>query len=176
MKGGNMRRILFFCFFFFLIFLFSYKKEEGVLELKRYSLDSMEGVITLDNIQVDKENSFDGNGSLKITVQEPTTIRLFETGKMDVENAKLIYQAKLKCEGLEGQAYIEMWCSFTGKGEFFSRGLQNVISGNLNWSSAETPFFLEKNQKPDNVKLNLVINGKGTVWIDDIRLLKAPLK
>jgi hypothetical protein len=24
--------------------------------------------------------------------------------------------------------------------------------------------------------LNLVINGKGTVWIDDIRLLKAPLK
>ena len=25
------------------------------------------------------------------------------------------------------------------------------------------------------VKLNLVINGKGTVWIDDIRLLKGQL-
>lgn len=27
-----------------------------------------------------------------------------------------------------------------------------------------------------NVKLNLVINGKGTSWIDDIRLVKAPLR
>ena len=25
-------------------------------------------------------------------------------------------------------------------------------------------------------KLNLLVEGKGTVWIDDIRLLKAPLK
>ncbi len=171
-----MKKILFFCFFFLLIFLISCKKEEGVLELKRYSLDSMEGVITLDNTEIDRENSFDGNSSLKITVQEPTTIKLFETGKLEVENSKLVYQAKLKCKNLEGQAYLEMWCAFTGKGEFFSRGLQNTISGNLNWSGAETAFFLEKNQKPDNVKLNLVINGKGTVWIDDIHLLKAPLR
>jgi len=25
-------------------------------------------------------------------------------------------------------------------------------------------------------KLNLVINGKGTAWIDDIRVLKGPLQ
>jgi hypothetical protein len=36
--------------------------------------------------------------------------------------------------------------------------------------------FLKKGQNPDNVKLNLVIDGKGIAWIDDIWLLKAPLK
>jgi len=28
----------------------------------------------------------------------------------------------------------------------------------------------KKGENPDNVKLNLVINGKGTAWIDNIRL------
>lgn len=37
------------------------------------------------------------------------------------------------------------------------------------------PFFLQKGENPDNVKLNLVIEGKGTVWIDDIHLYKGPL-
>jgi hypothetical protein len=36
--------------------------------------------------------------------------------------------------------------------------------------------MFQKGQKPDKVVLNLVINGTGTVWIDDIVLSKAPLK
>jgi hypothetical protein len=40
----------------------------------------------------------------------------------------------------------------------------------------QIPFFLKKGEKPDYVKLNIVINGTGTVWIDDVRLLKAPLQ
>ncbi len=48
-------------------------------------------------------------------------------------------------------------------------------TGTTNWTTMETPFFLKKGENPDNIKLNLVIKGKGTVWIDDIRLLKAPL-
>ncbi len=63
---------------------------------------------------------------------------------------------------------------FPGKGEFFSRGLQNPISGTTGWVTEETPFFLKKGENPDNVKLNLVINGTGTVWIQDIKLIKAP--
>jgi hypothetical protein len=37
----------------------------------------------------------------------------------------------------------------------------------------ETPFFLKKGENPNNVKLNLVIDGKGMVWIDDIRLFRG---
>jgi hypothetical protein len=36
-------------------------------------------------------------------------------------------------------------------------------------------FFLKKGEKPDYIKLNLVIEGKGTAWIDDIGLFKTPL-
>ena len=153
-----------------------YQPSEQVTELKRYPLDSLEGLISQSGIQVDKQISSDGNGSLKISASKTTVIRLFEVGDMDVDNARLIYRARVRTESIEGQVYLEMWCHFPGKGEFFSRGLQNPLTGTTEWATEETAFFLKKGENPDNVKLNLVIKGKGTAWIDDIRLIKSPLK
>ena len=147
-----------------------------MVEIKLFPIDSMEGVITRSGVGIDREISSDGNGSLRITSTKPTVVRLFETGDIDIENARLIYQARLRTENVEGQVYLEMWCHFPGKGEFFSRGLQTPLTGTMEWTTEETPFFLKKGENPDNVKLNLVINGRGTAWIDDIRLLKAPLR
>jgi hypothetical protein len=152
------------------------KAPQEVVELKRFPIDSLEGIMTRSGVQFDKEVSSDGNGSLKIISTEPTVVRLFELGDIDIENARLIYQAKVRTEGVEGQVFLEMWCHFPGKGEFFSRGLQTPLTGTTNWTTEETPFFLKKGENPDNVKLNLVINGKGTAWIDDIRVLKGPLQ
>ena len=157
------------------------KIEIATSELKHYSLDSMEWIIEQDKVTIDRQISSDGNGSLRIEATEPTTVRLFETGDVDIENARLIYQAKLRTENVEGQVYLEMWCRFSSPGfpgiaESFSKGLMNSLSGSTDWTIQETPFLLQKGENPDNVKLNLVIEGKGTVWIDDIRLVKGPLK
>jgi hypothetical protein len=107
--------------------------------------------------------------------QKAQTVRLFEVAEPKVEACLLTYRAKLKTEGLTEPAYLEMWCRFPGKGEFFSRGLDNVVTGSNDWASFETPFFLKKGEMPDLVKLNLIIKGTGKVWIKDVELLKAPL-
>ncbi len=146
------------------------------VELKHYPLDNVEGVISQSDVSVDKAAAPDGKGALKIVADKPVVVRLFETGNLDLENARLIYRARLRTENLRGQAFLEMWCHFPGKGEFFSRGLQNPLTGTTGWATEETPFFLKKAEKPDNVKLNLVVNGTGTVWIQGVRLLKAPLQ
>ena len=149
---------------------------EEIIEIARYSVDSAEGVITGSGVAPDKEITSDGKGSLRISADEPAVIRLFETGDLDVEDARLVYRAKVRCENVEGQVFLEMWCQFSGKGEFFSRGLHNTISGTTDWASLEAFFFLKKGENPDNIRLNLVINGTGTAWIDDIRLMKGPLQ
>jgi hypothetical protein len=146
------------------------------VELKRFPVDSLDGIITQSGAELDKETSSDGKGALRIHATGPTTVRLFEISDVDVENARLTYRAKLRSANLQGQAYLEMWCRFPGKGEFFSKGLQSPVTGSMNWMTAETPFFLKKGEKPDLIKLNLVVDGKGIVWIDDIRLLKGPLQ
>jgi hypothetical protein len=103
------------------------------------------------------------------------TIRLFEIENPGVERCMVMYRAKLKTENLKDRAYLEMWCRFPGRGEFFSRGLEHAVTGSNDWASYETPFFLKKGEKPDLIKLNLVVKGSGKVWVKDVELLKSPL-
>ena len=152
------------------------RASEEVETLKQYPIDSIEGILTQSGVALDTEVTSDGNGSLRLSAEEARQVPLFETGEIDVENARLIYQAKVRTEAVVGKVYLEMWCHFPGKGEFFSRGLHSALTETTEWTTQETPFFLKKGENPDNVKLNLVIDGKGTAWIDDVRLIKGPLK
>jgi hypothetical protein len=145
-----------------------------VSDLGHFDLNSLDGVLTQSNVAVDSAVSNDGVASLRITAPESMTVRLFELGDVNVENAKIVYRAMLRSKKLSGKAYLEMWVHFKDGSEYFSRGLDRTIRGTTNWMTMEIMFILKKGQNPDNVKLNLVIEGKGTVWIDDIEILKGP--
>ena len=149
---------------------------DSVVELERFSANTLEDLLTQTNVMIDKEITSDGDGSLRYSVSDPQTIRLFEVRNIDVDDARLIYQARLRTEDVQGQVYLEMWCYFPDKGEFFSRSVDTPLTGSTEWTTEETPFSLKKGENPDFVKLNLVFDGTGTVWIDDIRLLKVPLE
>ena len=125
-----------------------------------------EATLSADSVTVD------GDGWL-IETQEPQVVRLFEISDPDAEKCMLTYRAALKSEGLEGRAFLEMWCRFPGRGEFFSKGLKQVIKGTTGWSSYEVFFRLKKGERPDLVKLNLAVEGKGRIWMKDIELLKV---
>jgi hypothetical protein len=137
------------------------------------SISDLSGVLTRSGVELDTQITSDGNGSIKIVSDSSTTVRLFEVGDIDVDDARLVYRARLRTEEVQGQVYLEMWCRLPGMGEFFSRALASPISGSTEWVSQETPFFLEKNQRPDLIKLNVVIDGSGTVWVDEVKLARS---
>src|SRR5712691_8654572 len=110
-----------------------------------------------------------------IDAAEDQTIRLFEVHEPQAEQCLITYRAMIKTDGRAGRAFLEMWCRVPGLGEFFSKGLNQAIKGTTDWSSQEIPFYLKKGQRPDLIKLNVVIEGRGKVWIKDIQLLKTPL-
>jgi hypothetical protein len=109
------------------------------------------------------------------TCTSTQVFRLFEIPNPGVEQCLLTYQAKLKTEGLAGRAYLEMWCRLPGQGESFSRGLDNVVSGSSDWANCQTPFFLKAGDRPDLLRLNLVVEGPGRVLIKDVKVMKGPL-
>jgi hypothetical protein len=144
-------------------------------ELASFPLNDMSGIVSRSNVQIDKEISSDGKGSLRVTSDGFRVVRLFETGDLDVDNCRLIYQAKLRTQDFEGGVFLGMDCHFTGKGDFFARDIEHPLSGTTGWTTEEVTFFLREGENPDNVKLHLILDGKGTVWIDDVKLLEAPL-
>jgi len=144
--------------------------------LRSLPCNNTQGIVSETGVTFNETISSDGKGSLQLTAKEPTTFRLYEVQGLNEENARLLYRAKVKTKDVVGKTYLEMWVHIKDKGEFFSKGLQAPLSGSNNWSTQEIPFFLQPGQKADYVKLNMVIEGTGTVWVDDINLVKADLK
>ncbi|MDJ0611629.1 MAG: hypothetical protein QNJ67_21830 [Kiloniellales bacterium] len=102
-------------------------------------------------------------------------LRLFEFQPPVLERCMITYRAQIKTEDLRGDAYLELWCRFPGRGEFFSKGLDHAVTGTNDWASYEVPFYLKKGQSPDLLKLNVVCKGAGRLWIKDVEILQTPL-
>jgi hypothetical protein len=141
-------------------------------DLKKFSLDDASSLGL--RMESDLKVKAEGKASIKITTQWPTVVCLGEVAGLDIEEATLVYKAKVRSE-LDGSAFLELWVHIKD-GQYFSRGMNDAVSGKNDWKTIQTPFLFQKGQKPDKITLNLVINGKGTVWIDDIVLSKEPLK
>ncbi|MDX9856825.1 MAG: hypothetical protein RBT76_03455 [candidate division Zixibacteria bacterium] len=150
-------------------------------ELTAIGLESLDGIYIIDDTD-SSENivslvpaGTDIGPSLRLDSRRPLRLRIGAVGDIDVENAQLVYEASLRSEALQGQAYLEMWCWFSDRGEYFSRGLDNPVSGTSDWAAHSTPFYLKAGENPDSVFLNVVVDGVGTVWVAGPRLLRMPL-
>ena len=133
--------------------------------------------IPLDNhatlgttVATDTSTRTEGGASIRIRTRWPTVINIGEQTRIPVDGGMLIFKAKLRAAALDGTAYLEMWCHFADGSRYFSRGLDSTVSGSVDWTQVRTVFHLRPGQRPSAVTLNLVINGAGTVWIDEARL------
>jgi hypothetical protein len=141
-------------------------------DLKKLSLDDPASLGL--KIERDAAVKAEGKASIRITTAWPTTVCLGEVTGLNVEDAKLVFKAKVKSD-LQGGAFLEMWVH-VGGGQYFSKGMNDPINGKSDWKTIQTPFMFQKGQTPEKVTLNIVINGTGVIWVDDVVLAKEPLK
>ena len=147
--------------------LFSMPKPAGPPQtIRTFSVN--ERTITQDGVRVDAD-------AIGIESTGSRTVRLYDVKDPGVQQCIVTYRAEMKAERVDGRAFLEMWCSFPGRGEFFSKGLHQPLSGTSDWARFEIPFYLKRGQTPDLIKLSLVVEGQGIVWLKNIELLKTPL-
>ena len=134
--------------------------------LKRF--DSSEATVTQSALKLE-------DNAWSVQVSDGRSVKLYEFRPPALEPGKLTYRADLKSQHLDGKAYLEIWCRFPGRGEFFARGLHDPVMGSSDWASYEVPFFLKPDEVPDLLKVNLAVEGSGQVWIRNIELEHTPL-
>jgi hypothetical protein len=143
--------------------------DPGGIEVVKTFTPSRDKPITLNGVTADQ-------GGWRIRAAATGPVRLFEVAGATCEACRLVFRAKVKTRDLAGPAFLEMWVRIPVQGEFFSRGLDQTVSGTVDWTSVEIPFFLQKGQRADLVKLNVSLQATGgSLWIRDIELLRAPL-
>jgi hypothetical protein len=117
--------------------------------------------------------------SVRVETGWPVTINLttVDMKKEHLDQTTITFSADLKgALSAGGNAYLEMWLHVPGGlgGNFVRRSLDRPVQGTAPWSKYQTSFTLMKGQVPDAAYLNLVINGKGTVWFKNIHLKHDP--
>ena len=110
-----------------------------------------------------------------IELDDAADLPMFAWQPPRLERCLLTLRAEMRTEDLGGKSYLEMWCQFTGKGEYFTRGLHHAVKGTNDWASYETSFRLKAGQAPNLLRLNLVVGGPGRIWIREIELRQTPL-
>jgi len=173
------------CFIAILIFLSStlvFKSLAQDGDELNFPISNIKEIITQSGVEIDREITSDGNGALLISTNEPVTAELFELDDRDFGNKRLTYKAYMRSENLTGSedlrgiSYIELIAQFPDGEELISRGPRVPVSGTTDWRAAETVLYIDKGNMPDRVKLNLVVEGEGKVWLDSVKLEAIPLR
>ncbi|MGH9804754.1 MAG: hypothetical protein ACRD4D_06255 [Candidatus Acidiferrales bacterium] len=145
-------------------------------EIARFPLNSLSELASSEEVTIDTEVTTDGVGSARVDATEPTSVTLLEVTDLDAQNATLTFEARLRSQDLEGNAHIEMEVFLPEQEEPVSLpGLGRMASGTTEWVVATSSFYFQPGQQPEAVRLKLVVDGAGTVWVDEVRLLRTPL-
>lgn len=147
-------------------------------ELASFRLNTMKGILATANVSIDSSQSADSTskGALKIEAPSSMTVKIVQTGPLTVNDVKLIYRATFRSKELSGRAYLLMTVRWADGLETFSRGFEQALIGSVPWVTEDISYNLDRAKKVDNVTLGMVIEGTGTVWVNDVKLLKAPFK
>jgi hypothetical protein len=117
---------------------------------------------------------------LRATASGPTSFHLVTIDHPAVAGPAYVVAGQVRYQDVEGQGYLEMWTVFPDGQRFFSRTLGTqgplaALHGESSWRRFELPFDLSgASQVPSRLEVNLVLPGRGTVWLGPIHLQHAP--
>ena len=144
-------------------------------EIARFPLNSLSELASPDDFTIDTAVTTDTVGSARLDATEPIAVTLLELTDLDAQNATLTFEARLRSQDLEGLAHLEMEVFLPEQEPIQLPGLGRMASGTTEWVVATSSFYFQPGQQPEAVRLNLVVDGAGTVWVDEVRLLRTPL-
>src|SRR3989454_8492859 len=120
-----------------------------------------------------------GAAVLQLRSTGPTSFHLVTIERPPGTGPAYAVTGQVRYQGRGGPGYLEVWTVFPDGERFFSRTLAAqgplaALHGESNWRRFELPFDLSgASQAPSRLEINLVLPGRGTVWLGPIRLQQS---
>jgi hypothetical protein len=88
-----------------------------------------------------------------------------------------LVRGRVRTDGVVGIGYLELWSDLGAKGRFFSRTLGSAgpmqnLAGTQDWRAFALPFMLGDAPAPEALELNVVLPGRGEVFVDGVELVQ----
>lgn len=109
---------------------------------------------------------------------EALTAEILTIERPGVTRSAYAIAGQLSHQDVEGKGHLEMWSFFPDGGFYFSRTLGEIgpmkhLEGSSDWRLFTLPFFIgEDPRRPQKLVLNVVLPGRGTVWLGPLHLVQ----
>ena len=113
---------------------------------------------------------------LRTTATGPTSFHLVTIDHPQIAGPRYVVSGEVRYQDVEGQGYLEMWTVFPDGQRFFSRtlaaqGPRAALHGESSWRRFELPFDISgASQAPSRLEMNLMLPGRGAVWLGPMHL------
>ncbi len=107
--------------------------------------------------------------------EKASTVTMLIVDKPPVPSHHYQLRGRIKYDNVDGVAFVEMWSRFPDGGQFFTRTLADAgpmskITGSSPWRDLALPFFSKPGILPDKLWVNLVLPGKGKIYLTPLEL------
>jgi hypothetical protein len=145
---------------------------EPFQSLGDFSCNDISQVKTL--VSTDKSITADGNGSIKVEAALNAMVTVADQKNLSVPKDNTLWcTIKVKCAGVKQRAYLELWCEVAEGRRAFSKGLDQPLQGDSDWREIRLPMMVNGDFTVSRALVNVVIEGPGTVWVDQVTFEKA---
>jgi len=109
---------------------------------------------------------------------EASTHTVATLTKPPITTSTYAIAGQVRCEGVEGQGYLEVWSHFPDGGRHFSRtmaarGPMGCLKGSAPWRRFVLPFHAKGGgPAPEKLVLNVVLPGRGRVELGQVALVE----
>jgi hypothetical protein len=116
--------------------------------------------------------------SLKVAGKEGgVSVKVMSVEKPAITSDRYAITGQVKYENVDGSGHLEMWSTFADDNAYFSKtlapsGPMGVISGTSGWRKFSLPFNSKENYYPKELTVSVVLPGKGTVQLKDLKLVQ----
>jgi hypothetical protein len=125
-------------------------------------------------ISIDKETTADGNGSIKVEAAHSALVTIADQKNLSVSRDNTLWcTLRVKCAGVKQRAHLEMWCEVADGTRAFSQGLDQLLIGDSDWREIRLPMMVNGDFTVSRALVNVVIEGPGTVWVDEVKFSKT---
>jgi len=104
----------------------------------------------------------------------PVTVAIIE--RPAIKGPRYAVTGQVRYEGVEGAGYLEMWSHFPNGGHYFTRTLADAgpmmkLQGSSGWRQFTLPFDATGAPPPTRLVVNLVLPGRGVVYLGPLQLV-----
>ncbi|MHC4717255.1 MAG: hypothetical protein ACYS5V_09815 [Planctomycetota bacterium] len=112
------------------------------------------------------------------TQSAPATLTVLVIPDPKITKPRYAIHGQVRYEDVEGRGYLEMWNHFPPDGRYFTRtlgtsGPMRSLEGSSDWRPFILPFLIGRSgMRPQKLVVNVVLPGKGRVWLSPLRLVE----